>query len=287
MQADAATKCTGLNKPKLAAMMLAPTWEEAAAGDPANAPSPMAMSRGDTNSSDGTTNNPIYSFNTVADRPRAFWHAGVGMWQLDDAGLGAFLSANQRINASTSAKKAADTMASLYCNASGTQAQRRAAAWGPWNACNDGSCEATYQHLYCAASNTVCNITTTTAVGNAGGMKVRTCRYEGDITTNFTCWYVDIVNAQGATAGWKFDPKTGNFPSTSPLAFNFYTWAKTSTDPDKEVRTWIVDDTGYTTRGEIKARRNDGANSRDGLQWIDVTSPFRLCDTDARRGVCA
>jgi hypothetical protein len=224
---------------------------------------------------------PLYSFGTVADQPRAFWHPGIGMWQLDDAGLGSNLTVNQRVNASTSANKAADTMASRYCGSSGTAAQRRDYAWSPWFACNDGSCETVYQGIYCSGSDSVCNITRKTAVHNNGGMATRTCRFGGDVGTQFTCWYVDIANAEGDTSYWKQDPKTGS-GSISPLAFPFYAWLAT-----KENRDWIVDDTGYP-RGEIKARRSLGSDSRDAgvLTWLDVsTNP--LCDVTAHRGTCA
>lgn len=271
-QAGNATRCSGLTQNQLAAMMLAPTWEEAFA-DPNKAPSPMAMSRFDRSTL-------LYSFGTVADQPRAFWHPGIGMWQLDDVGEGSFMTVNQRINASTSANKAADTMASRYCNVSGTAAQRRSFAWGPWFACNDGSCEPTFDVIYCSGNDTVCNITRKFAVSNSGGMATRTCRFGGDISTNFTCWYVDIPNAEGDTSNWQQNPKTGD-SSISPLAFPFYAWLAT-----KENRDWIVDDTRYS-RGEIKARRDLGSDSRDTgvLSWVDADNP--LCDVTARRGNCS
>lgn len=56
----------------------------------------MTMSRGDRDLN-------LYSFDTRDWQERAFWHPGVGMWQLDDIGLGAFMSANQRINVATAA----------------------------------------------------------------------------------------------------------------------------------------------------------------------------------------
>lgn len=145
-------------------------------------------------------------------------------------------------------------------------------------------CENLYQAHYCSASNSVCNINRVTGVGNNGGMELRICRFEGHVTSQFTCWYVDIPNATGDTSYWKQNPKEGS-DTISPLAFAFYVWTNNDPNPDQEVRTWIKDDTGYA-KGEIRAKRNDGADSRDGLRWVDVVSPNQLCDFDLRRGVC-
>lgn len=275
-QAGDANRCAALSKNHLAAMMMSPTWEEAAASS--YSPSPMTMSRYDRQQN-------LYSFGTVGDHERAFWHPGVGMWQLDDAGLGAFMSANQRVNTPSAANKAANTMASRFCSASGSNAERRAYAWSPWYACSDGSCEPRFNHIYCSGTDTVCNIDRNPNVSNDGGMQIRTCRFEGNITDSFTCWFLHIAGAEGYTDLWQAEPKTGS-SSISPLSYAFYTWQKRAPDPDKDVRAWIRDDTGYQI-GEIRAKRTDGTNSRTGLNWSDVPSGYKLCDIDARKGVCS
>lgn len=265
------TRCTGLTKNELAAMMLAPTWDETGAGS-SGAPSPMAMSRYDLDQD-------LYSFNTTATEVRVYWHPGIGLWQLDDAGFASQLTANQRIAVATAANKVAVEMKNRYCNASGTDAARRAAAFAPWFACGGSNCESIYQSIYCSGSDTVCNITTLANPGGWGGMSSRTCRFRADTSTSFNCWYVDINGAQGDTSVWKQDPKTGS-GSISPLTFAFYVWA----DGTKEVRDWIIDDTGYGR--EVRASRTLGANSRNGLDWKEPAAP--LCETSPNhRGTCS
>jgi hypothetical protein len=272
-EAGNATRCTGLTRNELAAMMLAPTWPETGAGN--SAPSPMTLSRSDTDID-------LYSFGTVDNQQRAFWHPGVGMWQLDDAGLGAFMPANQRINTLTAARKVAETMASRYCKSSGSPQNRREAAWAQWFACGSGVCEDLYREHYCAFDDSVCNIDRTPGVGRLGGMQTRICRYHAGPAT-FTCWYVNPANAQGDTGFWQSDPKMGDRPNgLSPLAFAFYVYLRTDTKPDKEWRHWLQEDTGYDV-GEVFARRVDGMDSRRGLEWVDDN---RLCDVEERRGTC-
>lgn len=268
-RAGNADRCTGLTKNELAAMMLAPTWGESGAGS-SGSPSPMAMGRSDFD-------NDLYSFGTRDHQERAFWHAGVGMWQLDDSGLGTNMTVNQRVAVGPASKKTARYMAGAYCGTSGTPAQRRAAAFRPWFACGNGQCEALYDEHYCGRSDNVCNIDTHTGVGNFGGMKVNQCRWGGDFGSSFTCWFLDIVNAQGDTSFWKSDPKTGS-DSITPLAFAFYSWLSNG----REVRNWVVDDTSYAR--EIRAKRRLGRDSRSGLTWRHPLRP--MCDTDLRKGTC-
>jgi hypothetical protein len=269
-KAGNATRCTGLTKNELAAMMLAPTWPEAAGGS-TEAPSPMTLSRFDTDID-------LWSFRTIDQQRRAFWHPGVGMWQFDEAGLGASMTANQRINTSTAAQKAADTMASRYCNAGGKPAERRAFAWSPWFACGSSTCENLYQEHYCSASDTVCNVTTNGNVTRQGGMLTRNCRYGAGPAT-FTCWYVNYTNAQGVTTSWQQAPLDGESDGPSPLAFAFYVYLGSG----DEWRHWLEEDTGYNV-GEVFARRPNGQDSRAGLTWKDQK---KLCDLDTRHGTCS
>ncbi|MDQ3877766.1 MAG: hypothetical protein M3290_05380 [Actinomycetota bacterium] len=269
-EADAA-KCGNLTMNMLAAIMIAPTYGETGTGS-TGTPSPMAMSRGDIDQD-------LYSFNTTATEERAYWHPGVGMWQEDDVGLGSQMTANQRVAVQTSAHKAATTMASRYCSVSGTNAEKRAYAWGLWNACNSGACESVYNEVYCGGSDSICDsLNRNDSVGGWGGMQSNTCRFGGDASTSFNCWYLDITNAQGDTSYWKKDPKTGG-TSISPLTFSMYSWA----DSGKEIRDWVKDDTSYGR--EIRANRTFPNNSRNGLDWKEPTA--KLCDTTTRRGICS
>lgn len=277
-KASAATRCSGLTGNELAAMMLAPTWPETGAGSN-NTPSPMTLSRGDIDAD-------LYSFaNPNGDSRRAFWHPGVGVWQIDDAGLAldSMRSANARINTFTAAGYVAAEMASRYCGASGSDAQRRATAFQPWFGCGAGgsTCESLYSQHYCAGTDTVCNITQDSGVGRAGGMSTRTCRYNFDPNTTFLCYYINPSLAQGYTASWVGPPTAGNWPNPpSPLAHPFYAYYRQLTN--KEYRHWIYADTGYYY-GELYARRPDNQNSRNGLEWVDSDV---LCDVSYNRGSC-
>lgn len=109
---DAAEEYRGcLKRNNLAAMMLAPTFREAAS---VNGPvSPMALSRGDYTKrlwgyGESATSN---SYRTGA------WNPGNGMWQLDDAGLGAAWMAASRISTYVAARVAAKKMSRDYCEA--------------------------------------------------------------------------------------------------------------------------------------------------------------------------
>jgi hypothetical protein len=261
-------------------MVLAPTWPEVTGG--ANrTPSPMTLSRWDTNAN-------LYS--PWANTPRAFWHPGVGAWQLDILQYGGYdaktLAAFQKINTKTAAQFVANVMARLYCNASGGEVARRQAAFRPWNGCgtNQTVCEDLYQEHYCAGTDTVCNITQDSTVGRLGGMRQRTCYY-GSLPprerVSFTCWFIDPTKAEGYTASWQQDPKDGN-DRISPLAYAFYNFWD-STDA-LEHRHWLQADTGYR-RGEVFATRASGDDPRTSgaLRWTDADV---LCDSDFYKGTC-
>lgn len=276
-EAGQINRCEELTKHELAAMTLAPTWGESGAGDQ-GAPSPMAMSRGDNDLA-------LHSFAETSSEKRAFWHPGIGMWALDDIGLGTYMTANQRIATSTAAHKAASEMKTIFCNASGNNEQRRAMAWAQWFTCDDGSCEDIYDEIYCVGSDRVCNITRNEGVRSWGGMGIRQCRYASDgVGGLFTCWYIDIVNAEGDTSYWKQEPKTGG-STISPLTFAFYVFEQTDPVPNRESRNWIRADTDYEGGG-IRAKRSMGSSSRDGLDWTHPPDASKLCDHSFDRGEC-
>jgi hypothetical protein len=274
--AQAASKCAGLTSSELASMMLAASYEETVDGSSTVTPSPMTLGRHDTSIL-------LYSYGTYATEQRAFAHGGLGLWQLDDAGLGANMTAQQRINVPISSAVAATTMASRYCNAGGSDAQRRAVAWGLWFACNGGACENEYLEHYCVATDTLCNITNDATVTNNGGMSTRTCRYNFDPSVNFVCYYVNPANAQGHKGSWQQAPLIGgtNGAQPSPLTHAFYNYLRSS--DNKEFRHWIVADTGYTARGEVYVRRPNGTNGRMTNEWQDLDV---LCDVTFGRGSC-
>jgi len=58
----------------------------------------------------------LYSRKTVADEPRAFWHPGVGLWQLDDINeFARKLNHAERAHAETGAKTALMILYNNYC----------------------------------------------------------------------------------------------------------------------------------------------------------------------------
>lgn len=276
-------RCSGLGYGQLSAMMLAPTWPETGAG--ASAPSPMTLGRADLDPD-------LWSFSAghaSSSTKRAFWHAGVGMWQLDDSGLAAsaHVYAGFRISTWTSANIVAAEMVDAFCNTPGTNAQRRAAAWAPWFACSGGLCEQLFQEHYCPDLGRICDVTRDESVARYGGGSIRSCRYSGS-NTEFTCWYIKPAVADGSTGGWRFEPVAGAYNVSgspiwpSPLTHPFYAYWRQSNN--KEYRHWIADDTGYSN-GEIYARRPDNVNSRSGnLEWVDSNV---LCEATTGRGTCA
>jgi hypothetical protein len=276
-EAAGVTRCSGLTARELAAMVLAPTWPEVAGGDVTKTPSPMALGRNDVNS-------PLYS--PFPNTRRAFFHSGVGMWQLDTGGLGTEMTAAEAVKADTAAHRVADTMASLYCSAGGSVQARRAQAFFPWHACDSGACESIYQDIYCASVDQLCHMDPNANVGRQGGMGKRTCYvHAGPVNPTFTCWYINVDNAQGYKGYWATaTPLTGGTGTTppSPLTHPFYNWA---TDNGYERRHWIEADTGYSGRGEVYVLRSLGSNPRSAgnLDWFDADT---LCDVDFNRGTC-
>jgi len=266
-----ANRCSGLTASELASMVLAPTWPEVAPGTNLT-PSPMALSRFDRDAD-------LYS--PWSNTPRAFFHPGIGAWQIDTAALS--LAAFQKINTKTAAEFVAGYMAGRYCNVSGSDVARRRNAFSPWNACgsNQATCENLYQEHYCAGPDNVCQITADSSVGRLGGMKQRTCYY-GSLPpserVNFTCWFTSPSLAEGHTGSWQQSPFDGN-SSLSPLAFAFYNFWD-----GNERRHWLQADTGYS-RGEVFVRRPSGGNPRTTgvLNWTDADV---LCDASFNKGTC-
>lgn len=275
--ANSQTKCSGLSNNMLAAMMLSVTWPETGAGT--GTPSPMTLSRLDTGQS-------LYSFGTYATDERAFYHPGIGVFQLDQGGLGTNLMAWQAIRVSDASAVVALEMKNGYCTAAGTGAQKRVKAWAKWAACGAGSCETIYQEIYNSTSDTLRNITTDSTVGRDGGMSARTCRYNFAPSIQWTCFYINPAVAQGAKSFWQQAPLVGgaNGATPSPLAQPFYDYLRVSTDVNnnKEYRHWIHADTA-SPRGEIFVRRPRGLNPRSSTEWVDNDV---LCDVTFNRGSC-
>ncbi|QUH04655.1 hypothetical protein HUO13_31260 [Saccharopolyspora erythraea] len=239
-------------------LTLATTWPEVAgSGEP---PSPMTLSRYDDQAS-------------LADpEQRAdglFFNPGVGIWQLDSAGLGAKETAATAIDSVTAAQKMAPYMLGKFCdavNGGASTASARSAAWKDWHACDGGACEKIFQRLGSQ------QVTKVDGVGRYGGAEPRKCTYGG---AQYDCLYVDPAKAEGEDA-WT-SPDFGPAPVPAP----FYAFTYAEGGKEYEVRYWLKGDSGAS--GDVSASRELGVNARSKLSWADETT---LCDTTAGRGNC-
>jgi hypothetical protein len=239
------------------ALVIAMTWPEVSPGG--TSPSPMTLSRWDTQPSLGDPEN----------RAEGLWfHPGIGMWQLDSAGLGATFTAGEAMDSQHAADQMAPFIVGKYCasrNAGEPPADARAHAWTDWVACRQGACEDVYQRILSEGVNPA------EGVDRHGGADVRRCWYAG---AAHDCVFVDVANAQGST--WWANPGGG----PSPVAAPFYV-IRLDGAPPTELRYWLAVDSGAAT--DVQATRPFGANARGGLTWS--TSPS-LCDLTEWRGDC-
>ena len=260
---DAAAKAVqqrgcGVSAEAAANLALSTTWPEVAGSG--EAPSPMTLSRYDDQSS-------------LADpKQRAdglFFNPGVGIWQLDSAGLGSKETAATAIDSVSAAGKMVPYMLGKYCDAvssGSSSASARASAWKAWHACDDGACEKVFQRLGSEG------VTEDSGVNRYGGASTRKCAFEG---AQYDCLFVDPSKAQGEDA-WT-SPDFG--PAPVPAPFYVFTYAKSGVD--YEVRYWLKGDSGAS--GDVSASRELGVNARTKLSWADENS---LCDTTEGRGNC-
>ena len=273
--ADAHPKCAGLTSAELAAMMMVPTYPET--GGPV--PSPMTLGRSDTLAV-WSLNRNLFAFSqTTGPYVNAYFTAGVGMWQFDSAG-GWNLTAAGAIDAVSSARQAANTIAYRYCNPPSSIARDdvslRRYSWGPWYGCSTGSgwnCEGLYQQLY---ENEALDTAVDDRVSRFGGMEQRSCDVAG-LGAGLTCWYVDPARAQGST-GWRsgtYNPSNPN--SYTPLPKPFYVLEANG----REYRYWLPADTGFDIG--ITGHKRVTDNARTSLTW-QRSAP--LCDRTQGRGEC-
>ncbi|WP_344678203.1 hypothetical protein [Saccharopolyspora taberi] len=260
---DAAAKAVGeagceVSADAAANLALSTTWPEVAGSG--EAPSPMTLSRYDDQAS-------------LADpEQRAeglFFNPGVGIWQLDSAGLGAKETAATAIDSVTAAGKMVPYMLGKYCdavNGGSSASSARASAWKDWHACDDGACEKIFDRLESEG------VTEDSGVNRYGGAEMRKCTFEG---AEYDCLFVDPSKAQGEDA-WT-SPDFG--PAPVPAPFYVFTYTKSGTD--YEVRYWLKDDSG--AKGDVSASRELGVNARTKLSWADENG---LCDTTKGRGNC-
>ncbi|NDL58819.1 hypothetical protein [Phytoactinopolyspora mesophila] len=238
------------------ALVIAMTWPEVAPSGAA--PSPMTLSRYDTQSSLGDPQNRA---------PGLWFHPGIGMWQLDSAGLGTDYTAAEAMDSRYAANRMAPFIVNKYCtriNSGASPAAARSHAWTDWVACRQGACEDTYQRA-------LSGVTAVDGVDRRGGTEMRRCWYRG---AAHDCAFVDPAKAQGSA--WWAAPGGGR----SPIAAPFYV-IKLEGSNTTELRYWLSQDSGANT--DVEARRPFGTNARGGLTWN--TGPG-ICDLTAQRGDC-
>lgn len=289
----ATSRSCSITNDGLTALVLAPVFKESsAATTPSSAPSPMTLSRYDEwNGTYATTSNSSANYGLYAFRDpytayqRAYWHPGIGIWQYDSAGVGAPFTAVERMDVGIVSGEVAKLMATKYCNASGSDQQRRYAAWADWGyPCT--LCQGFFEEMT-GTSPKFKNLSLVPGVSKLGGTVERTCRLPG-VSGTVRCWYVNpaVGVIQGATAWATVSPTGGSGPTVAPapLSQPFYVVDRGST----EERHWIRADTGYGT--DISAVRQIGKNARprstqsgSGLTW---RSSSGLCDLTAGRGDC-
>lgn len=251
--AAADASCT-ISAQEATALALAPVWPEVAAGS-SEPPSPMTLSRYDNQSG-------LYD---PAGRDGLFFNPGVGLWQMDSAGLGTDNTAGEAIDTVWVSDVVVPYIVDKYCTAldgGSTAPNARAAAWSDWNACSDGSCDTVYWRAYNDGINA------DTSVDRYGGAEPRTCEFDG---TSHDCLFVDVAKAQGTD--WWADPDRGR----SPVPHPFYVFRA----GDEEVRVWLAQDSGHSV--DVTVTRPFGGNARDSLSWTDGQG---LCDTTEGRGAC-
>lgn len=240
------------------ALALAPVWPEVSAGS-SLAPSPMTLSRYDNQSG-------LYD---PAGRDGLFFNPGVGLWQMDSAGLGTDNTAGEAIDSAWVSGFVVPYIVNKYCtalNGGSTAPAARATAWADWNACSGGDCDT----MYWRATNT--GIGSDPGVGRYGGAEPRTCEFRG---SSYDCLFVDTAQARGAD--WWTRPGSGR----SPVPHPFYVLRTSSGGVTQEVRVWLAEDSGHGV--DVTATRPFGGNARDALSWTDGRG---LCDTTAGRGSC-
>ncbi|QCT03500.1 hypothetical protein E6C60_2788 [Paenibacillus algicola] len=259
---------TGLSTNHLAALMFSVTWPEVTGNDRTLTPSPMTVGRADT----GHTR--LYPFqNTSPSGPyaRAFWNTGVGVFQIDSAGLGSNAAFHNRVLTNTASQLVAASMASRYMSASGTASQKRRAAWSQWYACgsNAVNCENNYNAIY-STSNDVISLSRDTTVARGGGMVSRTCYNTSNPSNTWACYKWNANQAQGHTDSWRYNPLNGS-SNLLPVPLPFYTYSSVVGSNTVEYRHWLTADTGYTT--SLYGSRLFGTNARNSVNW---SSPSAL-----------
>ncbi len=266
----------GLTRDRLAAAMLAIVYYEAGYST-AQPPSPMTLGRWDTLSV-RSDNARLYAFSDPSTTfQRAYFHAGIGMWQFDSAG-GYPLTAAGAIDTWTAAEEASKIIAQRYCASLATDpVEKVKAGWGPWVACwplqstGENRCLTAFDDIFDGNAIRSQRITTYPGVTRYGGMEPRSCKLSN---VPVTCYFVDPSRAEGYNY-WASPGYGGS--ATAPITAPFYVISQGG----REHRFWLSQDTGYGAT--ITASKPITSDARRSLEW---SFSNELCDETTQRGAC-
>ena len=231
---------------RLAAIMLSIPVHELAGGT-STAMSPLALSRSD-NLGVNFNNVKFYSYRNPDDYKRAYWHSGVGLWQLDTTGEVIQWSHAERADVVKGGITAAKKIAGDYCKAGQDY-------YAGWFACGRGgqTCKRTYLDIYVPASDAL-DVKAVTTPGASGlesvadfGIAERLCRW-GDDGEEFECSIYDTESI--FPAGFLTDTVDGSSnqfsrdASKTPLSVPFISFFHE--DSMRKYAVWPAKCTGYS-----------------------------------------
>jgi hypothetical protein len=231
---------------ELAAVMIAIGYWEYPIGDPnQRAPARSLMTLPRSHLDRHSAFYPKNEFKEPVD-VRAFWHPGVGYWQLD--WWPGDISHAERADIDKGGREVANQLAKAYCSPREGETETMSlmrfldAEWkrGGWEACvgatdGDHLCYETFQKIYLGLESFSGTerlwVTTAQNTGDdhtrGGGVYAMSCRF-GTAPTDFPCWLYDTESAsiEGAfNGGTKYGALGGN----SPLAAPFVSFTRSDT----------------------------------------------------------
>ena len=243
---------------QLVGLALAPVYAETTGGSLSVPPSPMTLGRFDVD--------PTLSPDGVGPSG-AYWHTSIGLWQLDSSGLGSPTIAAERIAVGPAAELAVRSIARNWCFGGSPS------AYIPWVACRLTDCEAIYNSIYQAQTDSLRIVPDQSLSDPNGGMELRTCLLS--VGVQVECGFIDPQAAQGHRAF--LADGFGPAPVTAP----FYSFR---VDGD-EIRLWLAEDDPAAAT-DVWAVRGEFRNAHNSLSWSTSYLDAQFCDLDTRKGDC-
>jgi hypothetical protein len=252
-------QCAGLPEHKLRALAMTIAYHETGATDGTKGPSPMTHSRSDNQAS---LDDPNHT--------QGFWHPGTGMYAFDWGAPFQVVSQWARMNADTSSAIVVPRVASLYCNASGTETQKLDAAWTSFGcvqtAAKFQNCLDTYNDIY--DGTTLVNVTKDIGISSWGGVAPNSCEWTvGGFP--FDCYQVDFSKSQG------HDCYLAAGCGTNPVPVSY-----TAATNGKEIRQWSVWNGALLNH---YSERGLNLDPRGALSW---TNGKKICNVSIWGAAC-